>query len=91
MRTTRCFAVNGHDFTRSRRVDCLYPINEAFPKGRWFESRKDARKRVVRRDTVFQFEKSLEPILFCNPELFHLGEMFGSANRGENRNRDKIN
>ena len=56
-----------------------------------FDTRKDSRKGVMRRNAVFQFQKGVEPILFGFPEGFHLREVSGVTNCGENRNRNDIN
>src|SRR5262249_45203910 len=88
MKTTPCLSVNCNDFSFGRCGYGLYPSNEAFLKRGWFEGGKDSGKGVVRWDAVFQFQKGFEPFFFTFPELFHLCEVFGSANRGKDRNRN---
>src|SRR5215207_7727515 len=90
VRAPRCLAVNGHHFPFASGGHGLDPANEAFLERRWFEDSKDARKSVMRWNAVLQFQKRLEPFFFTSSELFHLREVFGSANRGQNRNRNDV-
>lgn len=60
----RRLTVNLDDFVFGQSPDGLNPTDEAFLKRRGVDPRKDSGKGVMRRNAVFQLQKSFEPILF---------------------------
>src|SRR4030095_3952322 len=88
MRTARRLAVNRHDFSGGGGGHGLHPSHEAFLKCGRFEGGKDARKGIVRWDTVVQSQEGFMSFFFTVSELFHLGEVFGPAHRRPDSKRD---
>ncbi len=83
-------AVDGHHFALGDLGYGLDPLHETALKLLWVQAGKDVAEGIMGRDTVGQFQKGAEPILFAVAEEFDIHPRIGAANSATNGDGDDI-
>jgi hypothetical protein len=68
MRTPQSLSINSDDLASGQGTDRLDPFQKAVPELLGIQMGKDSAKGVVGRDTIGQFQESLQPTLLGLPK-----------------------